>query len=98
MKKYLLTAVCAAGVIGLTGCSGHRTNEETFTTHAESFNILFLQIPPSDTQTRALALAPEGAKIETITTTPNDVTSVSGVLNRIIGVDRTTINGSIDKE
>ncbi|WP_243834674.1 tRNA modification GTPase [Psychromonas algarum] len=82
----------------ITGCSGHRTTEEAFTTHAESANILFFQIPSTDTKTRALALAPENAKIETMTTTPNDLSSVSGVLNRIIGVDRTTITGTINKD
>lgn len=92
MKKYLLLIACAAG---MAGCSGHRQTDDTFSAHAESLNVLFLQFPGEDTQQRALALVPEGAKIETINSTPKDVTSVSGVLNRIIGVDKTTINGRI---
>ena len=63
--------------------------------HAENFNFLFLQIPGGDSQERALALMPKHAKIDTLISTPDDMTSFLGVLNRIIGIDYTTINGQI---
>lgn len=63
--------------------------------HAENFNFLFLQIPGGDSQERAMALMPEQAHIDTLISTPDDMTSFLGVLNRIIGIDYTTINGRI---
>jgi hypothetical protein len=63
--------------------------------HAENFNFLFLQIPGGDSQERAMALMPKRAKIDTLISTPDDMTSFLGVLNRIIGLDYTTINGRI---
>lgn len=82
-------------VLLLAGCSGFQTTDKTFTAHAESFNILFLQIPMEDTQNRAMALVPEGAEVETIYSTPDDLTSVFGVLSRILGVSHTTVNGPL---
>ncbi|GAA6136070.1 hypothetical protein NBRC116188_28600 [Oceaniserpentilla sp. 4NH20-0058] len=63
--------------------------------HAENFNLLFMQIPGGDSQQRAMALVPEHAQIDTLISSPNDTTSFIGVLNRIIGIDYTTINGRI---
>lgn len=49
MKKLLLIA----GVISsLAGCSGITHNDDVYTAHAESFNIVGLQIP-GNTQDRA---------------------------------------------
>ena len=94
MRKLLLTAV-AVGLI--SGCSGMRTTDDTFTTHAENFNILFFQIPGGDTQERAMALVPNGGKVETLISTPNDTSSVIGFFSRLIGIDYTTVNGTIEK-
>ncbi|MFT5592048.1 MAG: hypothetical protein ACI8SR_000405 [Oceanicoccus sp.] len=90
MKKIVLCTI----IIGfLAGCSGLRTTDTTFMVHAENFNFLFLQIPGGDSQKRAMALMPQDAQIDTLISTPDDMTSLLGVLNRIIGLDYTTING-----
>ncbi|MCG9753303.1 hypothetical protein L1D54_22945 [Vibrio brasiliensis] len=89
MKKLLLMA----GVISsLAGCSGITHNEDVYTAHAESFNIVGLQIP-GNTQDRAMELVPEGATIETIQSTNSDTDSALGVINRILGVDYVQIGG-----
>jgi hypothetical protein len=90
--------ICVAGIISLTACSGLRTTGESYATHAENFNILFLQIPGGDTQERAMALVPKGGEITTINSMPNDLTSLISVINRIIGIDITTIDGTIGKK
>ena len=94
MKKILISALAAAL---LSGCSGMRTTETTFSTHAENFNLLYMQFPGGDTQERAMALLPEGAKIDTLYSTPHDNTSFFGVVSRLIGMEHTTINGRIEK-
>ena len=93
IKKYLLIAV----IVNLAACAGVRTSDQTYTAHAENFNILFLQIPGGDTQKKALGLVPKGADIKTINATPKDTTSLIGVLNRILGIDITVINGTVKK-
>ena len=92
-KKIVLIAV----FINLAACAGVRTTDQAFSTHAENFNILFLQIPGGDTQKRALAMVPEGSEITTMNSTPKDTTSLIGVLNRIIGLDITFVNGTTNK-
>ncbi len=89
------TGILLLSILLLSGCSGLRTTDTTFMAHAENFNFLFLQIPGGDSQERAMALMPEGAQIDTLISTPDDMTSFLGVLNRIIGLDYTTINGRI---
>lgn len=83
--------------ISLCACSGMRTTDTSFSTHAENFNFLYLQIPGGDTHERALAMLPEGAKIDTFYSTPHDNTSLLGVISRIIGIEHTTITGRIEK-
>ena len=95
MIKYL---VYVAAIVSMTACSGMRTTGDTYATHAENFNILFLQIPGGDTQKRAMELVPKGGEITTINSMPNDLTSVISVINRIIGIDITTIDGTISKK
>jgi hypothetical protein len=85
-------------LLAVTACSGIRTADQTYSAHAESFNILFLQIPGGDTQQRAMELVPEGGEITTIDSTPKDVTSLLGFINRLIGIDITFINGSTRTE
>jgi hypothetical protein len=82
-------------LVYLGGCTGLRTSENTYTAHAENFNILFFQIPGGDTQKRALALVPQGGEIVTLTSSPKDLTSVLGFINRLIGVDITSVSGLI---
>jgi hypothetical protein len=92
MRKLLLIVMSA---ILLPACSGMRTTGETFTTHAESFNFLFMQFPGGDTQERAMEMVPVGGEVETLISTPNDVTSIIGFFSRLIGIDYTTVNGTI---
>lgn len=91
-------ALVGMAMVASTACSGVRTTDQTYSAHAESFNILFLQIPGGDTQQRAMALVPEGGEIQTISSAPKDTSSLIGVINRIIGIDITFINGSTKKE
>ncbi|WP_295893649.1 hypothetical protein [uncultured Vibrio sp.] len=88
MKKLL----CILGVMSLAGCSGITHNDDVYTAHAESFNIVGLQIP-GDTQDRAMKLVPEGATVETIRSTDSDTSSVMGIINRIIGIDYVQVGG-----
>jgi len=92
IKKFLLLTA----FITLTGCSGLRTSENVYSAHAENFNILFLQIPGGNTQERAMELVPEGSEIKNIDSSPTDVTSVIGFINRLIGFDFTFINGTMN--
>lgn len=94
MKSLNLSLIIAAIII-TTACSGLRTTDQTYMAHAENFNFLFLQIPGGDSQERAMALVPENATIDSFISTPDDTTSFLGILNRIIGIDYTTINGRI---
>ncbi|MCF7505277.1 MULTISPECIES: hypothetical protein [Vibrio] len=89
MKKLL----CVLGVISLAGCSGINHNEEVYTAHAESFNIVGFQVP-GNTQDRAMELVPEGATVDTVTSTNSDTTSVLGVINRIIGIEYVQVGGT----
>jgi hypothetical protein len=92
MNKHILLA---ASIIGLSACSGIRTTDNTYAAHAESFNLLFLQIPPRDAKKRALEMVPEGAEIVNLTTTPDDLTSFISVVNRIIGIDYARVEGTL---
>ena len=89
MKKLLLIT----GVISsLAGCSGITHNDDVYTAHAESFNIVGLQIP-GNTQDRAMELVPEGATVDTIQSTNSDTDSALGIMNRILGVDYVQVGG-----
>jgi len=95
MLKFILTFIVT---LFFTGCSSVKKNEKTFNAHAESFNILFLQIPGGNTQDRAMALVPEGAEVETIISVDSDTNSLLGILNRILGVDYTQVNGVLEDD
>lgn len=88
MKKLL----CIVGVVSLAGCSGITHNDEVYTAHAESFNIVGLQFP-GNTQDRAMELVPEGATVKTIQSTNSDTDSALGIINRIIGIDYVQVSG-----
>ena len=94
MRKLIFSALTLAL---LSGCSGLRTTDETFSSHAENFNLLFMQFPGGDTQERAMALVPANAEVTTLISTPNDTDSLIGILSRIIGIDYTTVNGELKK-
>lgn len=85
--------LCLLG-LALAGCSGMSQNKEQFTTHAESFNVLFLQIP-GNTMERAHDLVPEDGEIKTITQTPRDTTSLVGVVNRLFGFEHVRLGGEV---
>jgi hypothetical protein len=97
-QDMIKTIICVAGIMSLSACSGLRTTDNSYEAHAENFNILFLQIPGGDTQERALKLVPKGGEITTMNSAPNDLTSLISVINRIIGIDITTIDGTISKK
>lgn len=90
------TIFFASSAFFLTACSGVTHNQEVFSSHAESVNLLGLQIP-GNTMERAKALVPANSEIKTINSTPNDTSSVLGVINRIIGFDMVNISGEINK-
>lgn len=91
-------ALVGMALTAAAACSGIRTTEYSYSAHAENLNILFLQIPGGDTQQRAMALVPAGGEIQTITSSPKDTSSLIGVINRLIGIDITFINGTMQKE
>jgi len=94
LKKIIFLTV----LFSVAACSGLRTTDDAYSAHAENFNILFLQIPGGDTQKRALALKPEGGEIKSMASAPTDLTSLIGVINRIIGIDITVVNGTTKKK
>lgn len=94
--KSLITAALALSI--LSGCSGMRTTDSTFSAHAENFNFLYMQFPGGDTHERAMAMLPEGTEIKTLYSTPHDNTSFFGVMLRLFGMEHTTIHGTIEKE
>lgn len=89
MKRLILLAALAA----TASCSGMRDNGDSFTAHAEAFNLFGLQIPGDDYEA-AWAEVPDDAEIVTISSTPSDWDSVVGVLNRILGFSTTQISGT----
>jgi hypothetical protein len=84
-------------LFGLSACSGVRHSGKTFSVHAESIKILGYSIPGDD-QARANELVPEGAKIETVTVSPADWTSVLGFIGNFLWIAQTNITGTVAKE
>jgi len=91
MKVMIL--LCS--VLFFAGCAGMRKSENSAMAHAESFNILFLQIPDGDTQKRAKDQLPDNVEVHTMLSTPDDMTSITGILNRILGVSTTQVSGVV---
>lgn len=89
MKK--LTLILA--LTSLASCAGMRQDDDTFSAHAESFNIVGLQLPGNDYEA-AMDLVPEGAEIVTIRSTPSDWASLTGILNRLLGISYTEVSGT----
>ena len=83
-------------VLGTSSCTGIRRSGDQFTAHAESFNILGLQIPEDDYKA-AMKQVPAGADIHTVDASANDWTSVWGGFNKIIGFSGTMISGKVSK-
>jgi hypothetical protein len=89
--------VLATTLVVLAGsCAGVRQNGGQVTSHAESFNLLGLQIPGRDYE-RAFDALPAGAEIQSVRSNPSDWTSLFGVLNRILGVSYTEVSASSDE-
>jgi hypothetical protein len=76
-------------------CSGVQTADQVFVAHAESVAILGMEFPKDDLAA-AEAMVPEGAEIESIRSVPDDWTSLSGILNNILGIHMTEISGVLD--
>ena len=81
-------------VTAVSACSGMRRTGDSFTAHAESFNILGLRIPGDD-HDRATRAVPAGAQVNTVFSSPSDWTSLLGIINRIIGISITEISGEV---
>ncbi|MBE4089835.1 hypothetical protein HJ107_23985 [Vibrio parahaemolyticus] len=94
--KSLLIVLLTFGLFGCSGLS-YDENNETFSAHAESVNILFLQVP-GQTSSRAESLIPENANVTTVNSNANDVTSLFGVMNRLFGFEFVKISGTVEKE
>lgn len=92
--RTLLTISVTALV--LSGCSGIRKTDSSFTTHAESFRIVGYSIPGDD-QARARALVPANANIVSMESTPADWTSVLGVIGNILWIHHSEISGTTEK-
>lgn len=90
------TLILALLFLSLASCSGIKRSGEQFTVHAESLNLLTLQIPRDDYQA-ALALVPESADIQTVRSTPSDLGSLWGIVNRVFGIGYTEISGVAKK-
>lgn len=90
MKKLI---TLAAVVLSASACSGMKQSGTSFTTHAESFNIVGFQLPDGAYQ-KAHSMVPANAHVHTVTSNPDDWTSALGVLNRIIGFSYTEVSGS----
>ena len=88
MKTSLVLLLVAS----LSSCVGISESDDNFTVHAESFNLLGLQIPGS-AHDAAWAEVPEGAEVTTVRSTPQDLTSAAGVWSRMLGISHTEISG-----
>ncbi len=86
MKKTLSVLLLAS----LCSCAGSRTSGNLTTVHAESFNLLGLQIPHNDYD-EAVSMVPEGAEVVTVLSNPGDWKSITGVLARILGFTGTQV-------
>lgn len=80
-------------LVSLTSCVGLRETDDHFTAHAETFNLLGLQIPHNDHEA-AWGEVPEGAEVETVRSAPSDWSSAVGIMNRILGFSYTEISGT----
>ncbi|MCW1891230.1 hypothetical protein OK016_27165 [Vibrio chagasii] len=90
-----MKVISCLGIVSLAGCSGISHNDEVYTAHAESFNIVGFQILV--TQDRAMELVPEGASVDTIRSTNSDTKPALGIINRIIGIDYAQVGGTVSK-
>lgn len=97
MSKYskLLVAILLTSSTAI-GCSGMRTSESTFETHAESFRF-FGYVIPEDDQARAKQLVPAGATIVNIDSSPADWDSVIGFIGNLFWFGSTDITGNLPK-
>ncbi|MBT3339867.1 MAG: hypothetical protein HOM34_07235 [Planctomycetes bacterium] len=94
MKRITTLLSLFATIILLGSCAGVQVSDDTFSAHAEALVILGFELP-GDEALAAEALVPEGAIVQTVYSSPDDWTSLLGVLNNILGVHYTIIGGSL---
>ncbi|MDP6850948.1 MAG: hypothetical protein QGH51_02520 [Planctomycetota bacterium] len=88
-KALLLPLFLAAS------CSGVHYTDGTFSAHAESFVLFGFEIPGDDmAAARAEVPNDESVTITSVSSSPDDWSSLFGILNNIIGVHCTQISGT----
>ncbi len=88
----ILALILATTFLG--SCAGVQVSGDTYSAHAEALVVFGYEIP-GDELAAAEALVPEGATIETVYSSPDDWTSLWGVMNNILGVHYTIIGGTV---
>lgn len=77
-----------------SGCAELHQRGGRFTATAVSANIFFLQIPGNPMEL-ANEKVPAGAEVTNVNGSPNELTSVPGVLSRILGFGWAQIGGMV---
>jgi len=79
----------------IPACSGLQANDGVFSAHAESLVILGMEIPGDDFAAAHEELAEiPNAKITSVYSSPDDWTSLVGIISNILGIHFTTIGGT----
>ncbi|MGR5095990.1 hypothetical protein ACPV5O_18415 [Vibrio maritimus] len=86
-----------AYTLSIVGCAGIKQTDKVYSAHAESFNILGLQVPGKSHE-RAMALVPENGSVDSVIANENDWTSIYGVINRLFGVEYIQVSGKIEEK
>ncbi len=92
MTKSLLLMILFP--VCFSGCAELHQRGGRFTATAVSANIFFLQIPGNPMEL-ANEKVPPGAEVTNVNGSPNELTSVPGVLSRILGFGWAQIGGMI---
>lgn len=96
MKTFKSFGLLALLSWALAGCAGLHQDKGKFTATGYSANILFLQIPQHPMEL-AQEKVPEGASISNVNGDPQDWRSLPGFFNRLLGVGRVQIGGTIEE-
>ena len=94
MKNMMRVVAIAAVGLGMTGCAEVHLSDRRFAATGYSANVLFLQVP-GDPIKLAEAKIPEGATVTNVASEPNDWRTLPGFLNRLLGVGRAQIGGTM---
>ena len=89
MSRLALVIVLLAN---LSACSGIRRSRDLYTVHAEAVRLFGYGFPYDD-QERAQSLIPDGATVITVSSSPSDYTSITGLFGRFLGISSTEISG-----